>query len=65
VTAPTGKQFEYVRYEFSNRSADIRALFTRACDRLGIEWRQMNGHTIAIARRGSVARLDDFVGPKS
>jgi hypothetical protein len=65
VTAPTGKQYEYVRYQFSNRSADIRALFTQACDRLAIEWRQMNRHTISIARRGGVAQLDDFVGPKS
>jgi hypothetical protein len=28
------------------------------------EWRWSNGHTISIARRGSVAKLDAFVGPK-
>jgi hypothetical protein len=65
VTARTGRQYEYVRYQFSNRSGDIRSLFTQACDRLAIEWRQMNGHTISVARRSSVTRLDAFVGPKS
>jgi hypothetical protein len=54
-----------VRYQFSNRSGDIRALFTQACDRLAIDWRQMNGYTISVARRTSVTRLDAFVGPKS
>jgi hypothetical protein len=65
VTARTGRQYEYVRYQFSNRSGDIRALFTQAYDRLAIEWRQMNGHTISVARRTSVKHLDAFVGPKS
>jgi hypothetical protein len=65
VTARTGRRYEYVRYQFSNRSGDIRALFTQACERLAIEWRQMNGHTISVARRSSVTRLDAFVGPKS
>ena len=29
----------YPRYEFSNVSADIRGLFTRACDLLDVQWR--------------------------
>jgi hypothetical protein len=32
---------------------------------LGIEWRVMNRWTISVARRASVARLDEFVGPKA
>jgi hypothetical protein len=59
-----GKTYEYPRYNFSNNSADIRALFTRSCDQLGIEWRQMNATNISVARRASVAALDEFIGPK-
>lgn len=59
------KTYEYPRYNFSNRSADIRLIFCAACDLLGIEWRVMNACNISVARRGSVARLDEFVGPKS
>jgi len=29
-------RYEYVRYMFSNRSGDIRRIFTDACDRAGI-----------------------------
>ena len=54
----------YPRYHFSNVSADIRGIFGRACDRLGIEWRPNNRFSLSVARRGSVALLDQFVGPK-
>jgi hypothetical protein len=54
----------YPRYHFSNVSADIRGIFGRACDRLGIEWRPHNRWSLSVARRGSVALLDEFVGPK-
>jgi hypothetical protein len=60
-----GKLCTYSRYNFSNASEDIRSLFCDACDRLGIEWRQMNARNISVARRVSVARLDAFVGPKA
>jgi hypothetical protein len=58
------KLYTYPRYTFSNASADIRRLFCDACDLLGIEWRVMNARNISVARRASVARLDEFVGPK-
>jgi hypothetical protein len=54
----------YPRYHFSNVSADIRGIFGRACDQLGIEWRPNNKANLSVARRGSVALLDEFVGPK-
>ena len=54
----------YPRYMFSIRSRQIHAIFTEHLDLLGIEWRWSNGHTISIARRGPVAKLDAFVGPK-
>ena len=58
------KVYAYPRYMFSNRSRQIHAIFTEHLDLLGIEWRWSNDHTISVARRASVARLDEFVGPK-
>jgi hypothetical protein len=54
----------YPRYHFSNVSPDIREIFGRACDALGVEWRQNNTFSLSVARRGSVALLDEFIGPK-
>ncbi len=54
-----------VRYHFSNRSEDILGLFTGALDDLGIPWTRPDWHTIAVYRKAAVARLDEFVGPKS
>ena len=65
VRNKAGRSYEYPRYQFSNRSDDIRELFTLACDRLGVEWRRMNQWNIAVSKRQSVARLDEFIGPKS
>lgn len=56
--------YEYPRYNFTNVSVDIQRLFTDALDRLGVAWTQMNAKNISVARRGAVARLDEFVGPK-
>jgi hypothetical protein len=60
-----GKDYEYPRYVFSNRSADIRGIFTDACARAGIEWRQSNDWTISVSRRESVEKMDQFIGPRS
>ena len=54
----------YPRYHFSNTSADIRQIFGDACDAIGVEWRHNNAKTISVARRASVAILDEFIGPK-
>ena len=58
------KRYEYVRYAFTNVSADIRTIFTDSLDALDIEWRQMNARSISIARSRSVDALEEFVGPK-
>jgi len=50
---------------FSNRSGDIRRIFTDACDRAGIEWRQSYHWMISVSRRASVEQMDYFIGPKS
>ena len=59
-----GKDYAYPRYQFSNRSDDIRKLFTDTCDRLGIEWRRWGRWHISVAKREAVARMDEFIGPK-
>jgi hypothetical protein len=58
------KRYEYVRYQFSNRSADIRAIFAEVCARLGVETRPSNDYNLSVARRSSVAILDALVGAK-
>jgi hypothetical protein len=58
------RTYRYWRYEFTNRSEDIKAIFCTACDLLGIEWRVMNAKSISVARRESVVSLDEFVGAK-
>ena len=58
------RTYEYVRYEFTNRCDDIKRMFCDACDALGVQWRVMNRDSISVARRASVARLDEFIGPK-
>jgi hypothetical protein len=52
------------RYVFSNRSDDVKRIFCDACDLLGIRWTRPNAKDIAIYRLASVARMDEYVGPK-
>lgn len=58
------RTYSYPRYSFSNRSDDIRGLFTEYCDVVGVEWRQMNAFNISVARRASVELMDRYIGPK-
>src|SRR5205807_4161837 len=60
-----GRWYAYPRYFFKNESRDILDLFGDACDRIGVEWRYNRYNSISVARRKSVALLDEFVGPKS
>ena len=60
-----GKTYAYSRYTFSNASDDVRAIFCAALDAVGVQWRVMNARNISVARRASVAMLDEFVGPKA
>jgi hypothetical protein len=59
------KIYHYPRYMFSNESFDIMSLCQDSLDRLGIEWRMCRPNMLSVARRESVARLDEHVGPKS
>jgi hypothetical protein len=62
------KRYEYPRYFFSNKSDDIRKLFTDALDKVGVEWttlaRGSDPFNISVARKASVALMDAHVGPK-
>lgn len=58
------KRYRYTRYQFSNTSEDILAIFTNALDVLGVHWTRASARDISVARRGDVAYLDTFVGPK-
>jgi hypothetical protein len=59
-----GKDYAYPRYQFSNRSDDIRRLFTESCEKLGVAWRPWTRYHVSVARRDSVAILDSYIGPK-
>ncbi|MCW3046872.1 MAG: hypothetical protein JWO74_1156 [Solirubrobacterales bacterium] len=64
---PSGRvaEYAYPRWFFSNLSADIRGLFCRTCDAMGVRWTQSNPRNISVSHRASVALLDEFVGLKS
>ncbi|MEU5684296.1 transcriptional regulator [Streptomyces venezuelae] len=62
------KRYEYPRYFFTNVSDDIRELFTRTLNTLGVGWthctRHGNPYNISVARKADVALMDVHVGPK-
>jgi hypothetical protein len=60
-----GGKYEYPRSFFTNHSLDIQQLFKDACDLIGVEYRNNNWYDVSIAKRASVARLDEIVGPKT
>jgi len=64
VQGAKGNTYRYARYLFSNRSEELRRIYTFHLNVLGIEWRPMGRWNISVARRASVAELDRFVGPK-
>jgi hypothetical protein len=64
---PSGRvaDYSYVRYFFTNHSADIRRIFIEHCELLGIRVTQSNHRNLTVSHRDSVAILDQIVGPKS
>ena len=57
-------EYSYVRYFFSNLSEDIKDIFCEHCDLAGVLWSRANARHVSVHDRGSVALLDEFVGPK-
>jgi hypothetical protein len=56
--------YEYLSYDFSNRSSQIRELFMDACDRVEVEYRGYRRY-VRIYRRESVALMLEHVGMKA
>lgn len=54
----------YPAYEFSNESADIREIFCRVAQAVGLKFTVPKSNVISIARRPNVATLDLNVPPK-
>ncbi|MFI8498736.1 helix-turn-helix domain-containing protein [Streptomyces sp. NPDC085524] len=67
-TVRNGKRYEYPRYFFTNKSDDIRKLCTDTLTKVGVEWtitaRGSDPYNVSIARKASVALMDEHVGPK-
>jgi hypothetical protein len=55
---------DYPRYFFTQVSDDIRRLFCRSLNQLGVRYTWNDARNVSIARRPDVAKLDEFVGPK-
>ena len=64
IVARRIKRYEYPRYFFSNESTDIMGLCGWALDLHGVEWRLPKRNELSVAKRVSVAILDEHVGPK-
>ncbi|MYT27917.1 MULTISPECIES: hypothetical protein [unclassified Streptomyces] len=68
VVAGKRKRYEYPRYFFTNKSADIRRLYSETLDRVGVEWkatrRGSETYNISVAKRASVSLMDQHIGPK-
>jgi len=65
VRSKYGKHYSYDRYIFTNHSSDIRELFRWACDLVGVDTRLASWRNVSVARRDSVAKLNEFLGPKA
>ncbi len=59
-----GHAYQYARYCFGNKSADIIEEFCRHLDLLDIAWTMPRSDVVQVARKEAVAALDQFVGPK-
>jgi hypothetical protein len=57
-------EYAYVRYFFSNQSADIRQLFSEHCGLLGVRVTQSNPRNLSVSHRDSVEILETVAGPK-
>lgn len=61
----TGRcNWSWPRYSFTNYSADIRSIFSTACEQLGLHFTASGPDTIYVSRKADVATLDRFIGPK-
>ncbi len=59
------RRYEYPRWQFTNRSDDIRELCCWALDLVEVPWRRSGRWVVSVSRREAVARLDALIGPKT
>jgi hypothetical protein len=66
IKLPSGRmaEYSYVRYFFSNLSADIRQIFIDHCELPGVRVTQPNHRNLSVSHRDSIAILEALVGPK-
>ncbi|CAL9392705.1 hypothetical protein SUDANB99_01282 [Streptomyces sp. enrichment culture] len=64
LVAGERKRYEYPRYFFTNKSDDIRRLYTDTLDALGVAWTYTRADTVSVARKASVGLMDAHVGAK-
>jgi hypothetical protein len=64
---PSGRvaEYSYIRYFFTNHSADIRRIFIEHCELLGIRVTQSSHRNLTVSHRDSVAILEEIIGPKT
>jgi hypothetical protein len=43
---------------------DIMRILTKTLDQLGVEWKFSRRNCLSVARRASVALMDEHIGPK-
>ena len=65
VVAGQAMRYEYPRYFFNNESDDIMRLAEWALDLLGVAHRRARPNSLSVARKASVAIMDQVVGPQS
>jgi len=62
------KRYEYPRYIFTNKSDDVRRIYSSALDTVGVDWRVSkrgpDPYHVSVARRASVALMDEHIGAK-
>jgi hypothetical protein len=58
------RTYAYARYCFKNRSRDIMRIFCEHLNLVEVHWTLSDPEQAQIARRESVQKLDEFVGPK-
>ncbi|WP_042395785.1 hypothetical protein [Streptacidiphilus carbonis] len=62
------KRYEYPRYIFTNKSDDVRRIFSDTLDFVGVGWRTSrrgsDPYHVSVARRASVALMDEHIGAK-
>ncbi len=64
VVAGEPKRYDYPRWQFVNRSANILRLCSQTLDAVAVPWRRSSRTTVSVSTRAGVAALDKGIGRK-